>query len=393
MAQGIDLTPLLDLMCNNEDVLKVFHAGGQDVEIIYNLTGKTPHPIFDTQIAMMAISQSEQIGYANLVEAWMGVVVDKGARFTDWGRRPLTERQIEYAIGDVTYLSEIFPKILKKLIKTGRGAWLDAGDGKARRSRELPQRSQPAVAQDPRAFAQSADPRAPARPRRLARSRGAGQEHPARPDHARRDPRRPRQPSAQGAGRPRQGARAVERVARERDRAAADEGDEERRTAQPPRKCPRSRSAARRWARKARWWPICSSCCSRSAAREMDVASRLLTRSDEMEALAAGVRGLPILEGWRYEAFGRDALELVEGRLAFAVEKGRLKMTRIEHVAGATTMRARWRRSEHLPPRSSNSNISSRSTNTAISAAPRKAASSPNRPFRPVFASWNRCWA
>ena len=126
MAEGIDLTPLLELMCNNEDVLKVFHAGGQDVEIIYNLTGKTPHPIFDTQIAMMAISQSEQIGYANLVEAWMGVVVDKGARFTDWGRRPLTERQIEYAIGDVTYLSEIFPKILKKLIKTGRGAWLDA---------------------------------------------------------------------------------------------------------------------------------------------------------------------------------------------------------------------------------------------------------------------------
>ena len=67
-------------------------------------------------------------------------------------------------------------------------------------------------------------------------------------------------------------------------------------------------------------------------SREIDVASRLLTRSDEMEALAAGIRGLPILEGWRYEVFGRDALELVEGRLAFAVEKGRLKMTRIERV-------------------------------------------------------------
>ena len=125
LAKGIDLTPLLDLMCNNEDVLKVFHAGGQDVEIIYNLTGKTPHPIFDTQIAMMAISQSEQIGYGNLVESWLGVAIDKGARFTDWSRRPLTDRQIEYAIGDVTYLSTIFPKILKKLRKTGRGIWLD----------------------------------------------------------------------------------------------------------------------------------------------------------------------------------------------------------------------------------------------------------------------------
>ena len=92
LAPGIDLTPMLELFCNNEDVLKVFHAGGQDVEIIYNLTGKTPHPIFDTQIAMMAISQSEQIGYANLVESWLGKTIDKGARFTDWSRRPLTER-------------------------------------------------------------------------------------------------------------------------------------------------------------------------------------------------------------------------------------------------------------------------------------------------------------
>ena len=117
---------MLDLLVDNEDVLKIFHAGGQDVEIIYNLTGRTPHPIFDTQIAMMAISQSEQIGYSNLVESWLGNAVDKGARFTDWSRRPLTERQIEYAIGDVTHLSKIFSKILGRLLKTGRGEWLDA---------------------------------------------------------------------------------------------------------------------------------------------------------------------------------------------------------------------------------------------------------------------------
>jgi len=126
LAEGIDLSPLLDLLTENEEVLKVFHAGGQDVEIIVNMTGKTPHPIFDTQIAMMAVSQSEQIGYANLVESWLGITVDKGARFTDWSRRPLTDRQIEYAIGDVTHLSEIFPRILDKLIQTGRGDWLDA---------------------------------------------------------------------------------------------------------------------------------------------------------------------------------------------------------------------------------------------------------------------------
>ena len=125
-APGLDMKPLLDLLVDNENVLKIFHAGGQDVEIIYNLTGRTPHPIFDTQVAMMAISQSEQIGYSNLVESWLGNAVDKGARFTDWSRRPLTERQIEYAIGDVTFLSQIFSKILNRLRKTRRGEWLDA---------------------------------------------------------------------------------------------------------------------------------------------------------------------------------------------------------------------------------------------------------------------------
>src|SRR3546814_8434692 len=69
MAPGIDLAPLLDLLVDNEEILKVFHAGGQDVEIIFNMTGKTPHPIFDTQIGQMALGQDEQVGYSNLVEA------------------------------------------------------------------------------------------------------------------------------------------------------------------------------------------------------------------------------------------------------------------------------------------------------------------------------------
>ncbi len=145
LADGIDLKPLLDLMCDNDDVLKIFHAGGQDVEIIYNLTGKTPQPIFDTQIAMMAISQSEQIGYANLVESFLGVTVDKGARFTDWGRRPLTDRQIEYAIGDVTHLAKIFPKMLEKLVKTGSRGMAECRDGEAGRPCQLSNRSRSGV--------------------------------------------------------------------------------------------------------------------------------------------------------------------------------------------------------------------------------------------------------
>jgi ribonuclease D len=78
----IDLTPLLDLMVKNTEVLKVFHAGGQDLEIIYNLTGKTPVPLFDTQIAAMALGHGEQVGYSNLIESMLGHSIDKGARFT-----------------------------------------------------------------------------------------------------------------------------------------------------------------------------------------------------------------------------------------------------------------------------------------------------------------------
>src|SRR5919112_259360 len=121
----IDLKPLLDLFVKNEEVLKVFHAGGQDLEIVHNLTGKVPVPLFDTQIAAMALGHGEQIGYSNLIESLLGHSLDKGARFTDWSRRPLDKRQIDYAIADVTHLAAVFPRMVEKLKKTGRGAWLD----------------------------------------------------------------------------------------------------------------------------------------------------------------------------------------------------------------------------------------------------------------------------
>src|SRR4051812_26825144 len=97
-ADGIDMGPLLDLLTDNEDVLKVFHAGGQDVEIIYNMTGKTPHPLFDPQVASMVFGLVEQLGYSNLFESLIGHTSVKGAPFTDWGRPPHDKRQTDYAI-------------------------------------------------------------------------------------------------------------------------------------------------------------------------------------------------------------------------------------------------------------------------------------------------------
>lgn len=331
LAKGIDLTPLLDLLTNNEDVLKVFHAGGQDVEIIYNLTKRTPHPIFDTQIAMMAISQSEQIGYANLVESWLGVVIDKGARFTDWSRRPLTERQIEYAIGDVTYLSTIFPKILKRLIKTGRGAWLDA---------EMEKLADPAnYANDlgnawHRIRAPSRNPQVLGRLKALAGwreveaqdkniPRGRIMRDETLADLASHPPKEQadlaKVRGLSQAWRENEIGRRLMRVLANVEPLPADEMPEK-----PKRGAPLGKEGA--------LVADLLKLLLKIRSREIDVAARLLARSDELEALAAGVRDLPVLDGWRREVFGKDALDLVEGKLGFGVVKNRLKMTHIDDL-------------------------------------------------------------
>lgn len=331
-AEGLDLSPMLDLICNNEDVLKVFHAGGQDIEIFFNLTGRTPHPLFDTQIAAMALGQGEQIGYSNLVDLWLGIHLDKGARFTDWSRRPLDKRQIDYAIGDVTHLADIFPKMLDKLVKTGRGEWLND---------EM--------------------------------------ERLADPDNYRNDPetiwRRIKMQSrkadvlgrlkALGAWREREAQRKnIPRGRIMKDETIADIASH------PPKAqsdLPKVRGLSPAWKENeigARLMAVLADAQPLSKdempdrnhngpgpgkdgalvadllklllkirSREINVASRLITRSEELERLAAGDReGLELLKGWRYEQFGHDALDLVEGRLAFAVVNGKLKMTRTEDV-------------------------------------------------------------
>ncbi|WP_394269388.1 ribonuclease D [Qipengyuania sp.] len=332
LAEGLDLKPLWDLLCDNEDVLKVFHAGGQDVEIVYNFTGRTPHPIFDTQIAMMAISQSEQIGYANLVESWLGLTIDKGARFTDWSRRPLTERQIEYAIGDVTHLAKIFPRILKKLIKTGRGAWLDAemekladpanyaNDADLAWQRIRSPGRNPAVLGRLKALAAWREDEA----RRKNIPRGRIMRDETLADIASHPPKKqPDLAKVRGLSNAWHDNDIGKRLMKVLDEAEPLPKDEM--PDKPKRGAPLGKEGA--------LVGDLLKLLLKIRARDIDVAARLLTRTEEMEALAAGVRNLPILEGWRYEVFGKDALDLVEGKLAFAVQNGRLKMTHVDDVA------------------------------------------------------------
>lgn len=331
MAKGIDLAPLLDLLVDNEDVLKVFHAGGQDVEIIYNLTGKTPHPIFDTQVAMMAVSQSEQIGYSNLVESWLGLQIDKGARFTDWSRRPLTERQIEYAIGDVTHLAKIFPKILQRLKKTGRGSWLNI---------EMEKLADPAgYRNDPtqawqRIKASGRNPAMLGRLRALAHWR----ELEAQDKNIPRGRIARDETIADIASHP---PKTQADLAKVRGLSAAWKDNEIGRRLMAALENARPLTDAELPARSPRGAPLGKEgalvadllkLLLKIRSREIDVAARLLARSEDLELLAAGVRELPLLEGWRYDVFGKDALELVEGKTAFAVVKGRLKMAHIDEI-------------------------------------------------------------
>ena len=325
----LDLKPLLDLLVENEEVLKVFHAGGQDLEIIHNLTGKVPVPLFDTQIAAMALGHGEQVGYSNLIESLLGHSLDKGARFTDWARRPLDKRQIDYAIADVTHLATIFPRMVEKLRKSGRGAWLDeemerladpssfAFDPQdAWKRLKLPSRN-PVILGRLKALAawRETEARSKNLPRgRILKDDTLG-ELVVHPPKTQDDLGRVRGLSA-GWKNNDIGARLMNALASAVPLEAEELPDRE------PRRPGLTKDGA-----------LVSDLLKlllKIRAKETGVAAKLIARSDELEALAAGVRkGLKILSGWRYDQFGKDALDLVEGQIGFAIENGKLKMSRI----------------------------------------------------------------
>ena len=325
----IDLKQLLDLLVENEEVLKVFHAGGQDLEIVHNLTGKTPHPLFDTQIAAMALGHGEQIGYSNLIESLLGHSLDKGARFTDWSRRPLDKRQIDYAIADVTHLATVFPRMVEKLRRNGRGVWLDEEmerladpssfafePSEAWKRLKLPSRN-PAVLGRLKAVAawRETEARGKNMPRGRIVKDDTLSEIVLHPPKTQDDLGKIRGLSA-GWRSNDIGARLMAAIAAAKPLEGHELPDRE------PRRPGLTKDAA-----------LVSDLLKlllKIRSKDIGVAAKLIARSDELEALAAGVRkDLNILKGWRFDQFGKDALDLVEGRLGFGVENGKLKMSRI----------------------------------------------------------------
>lgn len=321
LATGLDLTPFFALLAN-EGVVKVFHAARQDIEIVWNMAKTIPHPIVDTQVAAMVLGYGDSISYDQLVQRITGDALDKSHRFTDWTRRPLTDAQIAYAVSDVTHLRDVYLKLAADLEKRGRSNWVEAEmevltspetyradperawerlKNRVRKPKEL------AVLMEVAAWrereAQTRDvPRgrvikdevvvdiavqAPITIERLGQLRSL----------------------PKGFERSRWGEQIVDAVNRglERD----------------PKSLPRLE----------RFKPAPNGAATvellkvllRMTAERYGVAAKIIATVDDLDRIAANDEAdVPALKGWRRELFGDKALALKQGRLALAVDKGRV---------------------------------------------------------------------
>ena len=324
LANGIDLAPLYDLLAR-APVLKVFHAARQDVEVLLPLAGGVPHPLFDTQIAAMVCGFGESVGYETLVAKLTRGRIDKTQRFTDWARRPLTERQLRYALSDVSHLRVVYQKLAAKLERTGRRSWLDE---------ELAILTDPATYESPpgeawrRVKVRGGDRRFFAILRELAAWRET--------EADRRDKPRPwvmrdTALSEIAAQRPRTvqelaKLRSVSQRAAESATGAAVLDAVARGLALPDEDCPKLPPRPEKRLAPAALTDLLKVLLT-FKSEQTGVARKLIASADDLERIASGeTAGVPALQGWRRALFGDAALDLVSGRLALSVEHGTLRL-------------------------------------------------------------------
>ena len=321
LAPDLDLAPFFNLMAN-EKVVKVFHAARQDIEIVWHRANLIPHPVFDTQVAAMVLGYGDSISYDQLVQRITGDMLDKSHRFTDWTRRPLSTAQLEYAISDVTHLRDVYHRLLADLGRMGRTNWVDA---------------EMAILTSP--------------------------------DTYRMDPDNAWQRLRTRVRKPKELAVLME-VAAWREREAKDRDIPRQRvlkddlvvdiaTQQPtsierlgtlralPKGFERSRLGSeipelvkRALSRDPKTLPLLErkkhvpngaatvellKVLLRMTAETHGVAAKVVATIDDLEAIAGDDNAdVPALKGWRRELFGDKALALKHGRLALAVDKGRV---------------------------------------------------------------------
>ena len=318
LAEGIDLTPFLSLL-RDQNIVKVMHGCRQDIEIFFNLAQIIPTPLFDTQIAAMACGFGDAVGYETLIAKTVGAKIDKGSRFTDWERRPLSDSQLKYALADVTHLRDAYVFLRDQLKNNGRDHWV---------------REEMAVILDPETYLQ-------------------------RPENAwkrlRMQERRPhvigvlvavaawRETQARERNVPRnrilkddaireialQGPRSVDALTRLR---AVPKGFEKSRMAETlieavtagleadPKSLPKMPRAV---VNRAGIGPLVDllRVLLKQRCDECDVAPKLIASAADLERIASDTDpDVPAMRGWRYEIFGQYAMDLKNGKLALASE-------------------------------------------------------------------------
>jgi ribonuclease D len=310
--------------------LKVLHACRQDLEIFYNLMGKLPTPIFDTQVAAMVCGYGEQVSYEVLVNSMLKKNLDKSSRFTDWAMRPLTSKQLKYALADVTHLRKIFIKLADRLEKLGRESWikdemkkLSSKDNYVTRPEDAWERIKvpnykprtlcllKEVAAWREKLAQEVDvPRG-----RIMKDEAIAEivTHPP----ATREALAKMRNISNGFAESERGRQVLEAVKRGLEMDEKDGPKREPRPQYPPGMGPTTDLLR---------------VLLKLKCEEGDVAPKLLCTAAQLEQIAAFGKEakVPAMSGWRYKIFGKEALDLRDGKLAIAVENGRLKLVKSE---------------------------------------------------------------
>ncbi|HTV35762.1 MAG TPA: ribonuclease D [Xanthobacteraceae bacterium] len=323
LAPGIDLSAFYALM-DDKKVVKVFHAARQDIEIIWHAAKLIPHPIFDTQVAAMVLGYGDSISYDQLVQRITGDTLDKSHRFTDWTRRPLSDAQLAYAISDVTHLRDVYQTLSDDLERRGRAGWVEDEMGvltspdtyrmepenawqrlktRVRKPKELAVLIEVAAWREREAQTRDVPRARVLKDEVIADIAVHGPTTTEKLKHLRSLPK--------GFERSRWGEAIIEAVERGLARDI-------KTLPLPSRAPPAANGGAIVELLKV---------LLRMVSEQHHVAAKVIATVDDLERIAASDRAdVPALKGWRRELFGDKALSLKHGRLALAIEKGRVAL-------------------------------------------------------------------
>jgi ribonuclease D len=331
LAPGIDLKPMFDLLVAPA-VTKVFHAARQDIETFFHIARTIPAPLVDTQVAAMVCGFGDAVSYENLAAKLAGARIDKSSRFTDWARRPLTERQVSYALSDVTHLRPAYEKLKRRMDKSGRAAWV---------AEEMAILTNPATyQQEPREAWRRLKVRSE-KPRFLAilRELCAWREEEAQ----RRDLPRNRIVKDEtlieiAAHAPTKAedlahSRGISRGQVEGKQGAAMLAAVQRGLAMPESECPKQTP---RLDLPGGLAPIVEllRVLQKTRCEVHDVAQKLVASAADLEYIAADdTADVPALTGWRRELFGEAALDLKHGRIGLTVAGKTVKIVSLRAPA------------------------------------------------------------